>query len=100
VAGGGEAEPMSMYYTQAYNWGDEYTGLPQTFALTGATIIRLQLLKWLPTNAAESSSTGNPDGSFMYSIWNQWQWSVPGDFTSGEINEDAIFRRLMFLDGE
>jgi hypothetical protein len=102
VAGGAEAEPVNMYYTQAYNWGDEYTGTDLYFPLTGATVTRLQLLNAPGTNASESSITGNPDGSFLYSIWNQWQWSVPGVYEdpSYEFNEDAYFRRVLFLDGE
>ena len=100
VAGGAEAEPVNMYYTQAYNWGDDYTGKAAVFPL--ATITRLQLLNLSGTNASESSITGNPDGSFLYAIWNQWQWSEPGVYEdpSYEFNEDAYFRRILFLDGE
>jgi len=104
VAGGAEAEPINMYYSQAYNWGDEYTGLPVTFS-NGATINRFQLLNYTGTNASESSITGNPDGTFMYSIWNQWQYTDPSDYIDGSydspiINEDAWFRRVMLLNGE
>ena len=104
VASGAEAEPINMYYSQAYNWGDEYTGLPVTFS-NGATINRFQLLNITGTNASESSITGSPDGSFMYSIWNQWQYTDPTDYVDGSydspvINEDAWFRRVMFLNGE
>jgi hypothetical protein len=103
VASGAEAEPLDMYYTQASNWGDDYTGATVTVA-TG-TFTTLQRLNLLGTNASESSVVANPDGSFMYSIWNQWQWSDPTDYLDGsydseEVNEDAIFRRIMFLDGE
>jgi hypothetical protein len=103
VAGGAEAEPLDMYYTQASNWGDDYTGVTGTVP-TGTFPI-LQRLNVLGTNASESSVVANPDGSFMYSIWNQWQWSDPSDYTEGtydseEINEDAIFRRIMFLNEE
>jgi len=103
VAFGKEGEPLNMYYSQAYNWGDDYTG--NTATVPSGTFPVLQVLNVVGTNASESSITANPDGSFMYSIWNQWQYSDPTDYAdasydSPEINEDAIFRRLMFLDGE
>jgi hypothetical protein len=103
VAGGAEAEPLDMFYAQAYNWGDDYTGLTQTNP-TGSFPV-FQRLNLLGTNASESSITGSPDGSFMYSIWNQWKYLDPQDYVdgtydSGETDEDAIFRRLMFLNGE
>jgi len=104
VAGGAEAEPLNMFYTQALNWGDDYTGWEITFG-NGSTITRLPLLSMLGTNASESSIAGNPDGTFMYSVWNEWQFSDPNDYVTGDyqsdlVYEDAIFRRLMFLDGE
>jgi hypothetical protein len=103
VAFGKEGEPLNMYYSQASNWGDDYTGLVATVP-TG-TFPVLQLLNAAGTNASESSITANPDGTFMYSIWNQWQYSDPTDYLdasydSPEINQDAIFRRVLFLDGE
>jgi len=92
-----------MYYSQASNWGDDYTG--NSVTVPTGTFPVLQILNVLGTNASESSITANPDGSFMYSIWNQWQYFDPTDYLDGsydspEINEDAIFRRLMFLDGQ
>jgi len=104
VAGGAEAEPLNMFYTQAFNWGDDYTGWEITFG-NGSTITRLPLLNIIGTNASESSITGNPDGTFMYSVWNEWQFSDPNDYVTGEyesdlVYEDAMFRRLMLLDGE
>ncbi len=105
VAGGAEAEPVDMYSSQAYNWGDDYTGLPYTFAATGVTVTLLQRLNALGTNASESPITANPGGSFLYTIWNQWKYSDPTDYLDGSydslvINEDPIFRRLLFLDGQ
>jgi len=91
----GEAEPVSMYYTQASNWGDDYTGTMVTTP-TGS-YPRLQLLNNLGTNASESSITGSPDGSFLYSTWNQWQWEPTLPLYDTEINEDAYFRRVLFL---
>lgn len=105
VASGAEAEPLDMYYAQAYNWGDDYTGITTKVCdedgVTGCVYPTiLQRLNALGTHASESSITSNPDGTFLYSIWNQWQYTVPGDYDSGEINEDAYYRRVMFLDGE
>jgi len=90
----GEAEPVNMYYTQASNWGDDYTGT--TVTTPTGTYPRLQLLNNLGTYASESSISGSPDGSFLYSIWNQWQWTDPINY-EGEINEDAFHRRVLFL---
>jgi len=94
----GEAEPVNMYYTQASNWGDDYTGASVTTP-TGS-YPRLQLLNNLGTYASESSITGSPDGSFLYSIWNQWQWDPAFPLYTEEINEDAFHRRVMFLIGQ
>jgi hypothetical protein len=103
VALGKEGEPLNMYYSQAFNWGDDYTGTTVTVA-TGSFPV-LQLLNAAGYNSSESSITANPDGTFMYSIWNSWQYSDPTDYVDGsydspEINEDALFRRVLFLDGE
>jgi hypothetical protein len=105
VAGGAEAEPMDMFYGQAYNWGDEYTGINTKVCdedgVTGCVWpVILQQLNWTGTHASESSITSNPDGTFLYSIWNQWEYTDPADYESDEINEDAYFRRVLFLDGE
>jgi hypothetical protein len=105
VAAGGEAEPIDMYYAQAYNWGDDYTGIAATYPAYGVTITRLQRLNALGTNASESSITANPGGGFLYAVWNQWQYTDPTDYTDGTYdspvtNDDPIFRRLLFLDGQ
>jgi hypothetical protein len=100
----GEAEPVDMFYAQAYNWGDEYTGIYrnvcQSTGVNCVTTVVMEQLNAPGTNAAESSITANPDGTFLYSTWNEWRWSTPGDYESNQINEDAMFRRLMLLDGE
>jgi len=101
VAGGAEAEPVNMFYGQAYNWGDEYTGLPVSWATTPITTVnRLQALNLTGTNASESSITASPDGSFLYSIWNQWTWDPLLPKYEEETLEDAYFRRVLFLVGE
>ena len=109
VASGGEAEPLDMYYAQAYNWGDDYTGIAYTYPATasypGATVNLLQRLNIVGTNASESSITANPGGEFMYAVWNQWRYTDPTDYTTGiydseETDDDPWFRRLMFIDGQ
>ncbi len=109
VAGGAEAEPLDMYYTQAYNWGDDYTGMTYTYPASGsypgATVTLLQRLNIVGTNASESSITANPGGEFMYSVWNQWRFTDPTDYTDGSYDsevtdEDPMFRRLLFIDGQ
>ena len=36
----------------------------------------------------------SPSGTFLHSVWNQWQETADGDL----YNSDAWFRRVMFID--
>jgi hypothetical protein len=74
------AVPMDMYYSRAYNWGDDYDvvdicgedypGSPAT-CVEGETIQRWDWLENGEELATEASVTANPDGSRFYTVWNQ-----------------------------
>jgi len=89
----GEATPMDMYYSRAFNFGDEYELVLDEE--TGELYF-----DWLENkkkyHAAEAAVTANPGGTFFYAIWNQWQ----EDKQENIFDSDAILRRVMFLDEE
>jgi hypothetical protein len=107
VALGGEATPLDLFYSEGIAFGDFYTGfdhslnagatvtdgeggtayfvMPQFDALEGAA----DLL------SGEAGLELTPAGTFMHSVWNQWQETLDGTI----YNSDAWYRRVMFLDG-
>ena len=44
--------------------------------------------------SGEASIELTPSGTFLHSVWNQWQETADGAI----YNSDAWFRRVMFLD--
>ena len=88
----GEATPLDLYYSRAFNWGDDYELVDLDEDGEG------DFFDWLENkkkyHASEAAVTANPGGTFFYSIWNQWQ----EDSQENIFDSDAIFRRVMYLD--
>ena len=93
----GEATPLDMYYSRAFNFGDDYELVETEDPSTGETTYYFD---WLENkkkyHAAEAAVLANPGGTFFYAIWNQWQ----EDAHENVFDSDAILRRIMFIDDE
>jgi hypothetical protein len=93
----GEATPLDMYYSRAFNYGDDFELVETDDPVTGELTYYFD---WLenkkPYHAAEAAVMANPGGTFFYAIWNQWQ----EDAHENVFDSDARLRRIMFLDDE
>jgi hypothetical protein len=47
--------------------------------------------------SGEASMLANPGGTFMYSVWNQWEEEILPDGHELVFNSDMIFRRFLYL---
>ena len=107
VALGGEATPLDLYYSLAENYGDNYSGFPhlwntvveQPAADGNPTFYVMPQFDAIESNkdymSGEASLELTPSGTYMHSVWNQWQ-----ETSTGEIyNSDAWFRRIAFYLG-
>ncbi len=103
------ANPLDMYYSRAFNFGDDWDeqdvcnleeGVEPWYPSTnancdeGETDLRWDWLENGDDWATEASVYGNPDGSKFYAVWNQ---ELPVDvdleiFT----NMDSEFRRIFY----
>jgi hypothetical protein len=94
----GEATPLDMFYSRATNYGDDFEYVPQI--VVNPDTENEFYFDWLEgkkdIHAAEAAMSGNPGGTFFWTIWNQWQEDINGDM----YDSDAILRRLMFSDEE
>lgn len=92
----GEATPLDMYYSRAFNYGDDFVYVEDTDA--DPTSENEMYFDWLEhkrdVHAAEAAMSGNPGGTFFWTIWNQWK----EDEHENVWDSDAMLRRLMFLD--
>jgi hypothetical protein len=109
VALGGEATPLDLFYAQAVNFGDYYTGLPHVWkpedvavapSFTGdMTLYVMPQFDALESNSlylsGEAALELTPLGTYMHSVWNQWQETLDGHV----YNSDAWFRRVAFYEG-
>ena len=93
----GEPHPWDMFASRAYNWGDDY------YLVNSGSVDNLKVsFDGLETKdsqySGEAALTSNPAGTFMYAIWNQWEYdTVTPEVDSEMINSDAIFRKVLFL---
>ena len=105
VALGGEATPLDLFYAQGVVYGDFYTGFVDAALLStqissiGVTPLydrpRFDALEGAADLlSGEASLEMTPSGTFLHSVWNQWQETAEGD----AYNSDVWFRRVMFLD--
>jgi hypothetical protein len=92
----GEATPLDMYYSRAFNFGDDYEMVLDDTA--DPLTENEAYFDWLEgkrdDHAAEAALSASPGGMFMWAIWNQWQ----EDEHENVSDSDAIMRRLLFLD--
>jgi hypothetical protein len=101
---GGEATPLDLFYAQGVNYGDNYTGFAHAWnTAVESTLVATPLYQMPQFDALESNKdllSGEaglemtPSGTFLHSVWNQWQETLDGTI----YNSDAWFRRVMFLD--
>jgi hypothetical protein len=93
----GEAVPMDLFYSRAFNWGDDYDLIEKANTNTGEITY---VFDWLEREddvlSGEAGNTCNPGGTFYYAIWNQWQEDAEEHIS----NSDAIMRRNMWLTDE
>jgi hypothetical protein len=89
----GEAVPLDLFYSRAYEWGDEYYMVEK---IVGTEVV--EVWDWLENQhddlSGEASVVSNPGGTFFYATWNQWQ--EPEEHVIE--NSDAWFRRIWFND--
>ncbi len=90
----GEAEPMDLYYSRAFNWGDDYELVDTDGDGEG------DFFDWLEGSSkvlsGEAALAASPGGDFLYAIWNQEEVNKFHEV----IESDAWYRRVMFLDEE
>jgi len=116
----GEPEPLDLFYSRAVNFGDDYqvwaeetdlsvcypsdphddtdpdTGVPAELIGSGFCNEFDQMEQGTPgLEASEASLTANPGGQFLYGAWAQ----LYHDPDTGEIESDAMARRVWWLDG-
>lgn len=116
----GEPEPLDLFYSRAVNWGDDYqvwaeetdlsvcypsdphedidpdTGVPEELIGSGFCNEFDQMEQGIPgLEASEASLTANPGGQFLYGAWAQ----IGADPNTGEVESDAMARRVWWLDG-
>jgi hypothetical protein len=97
VALGGEATPLDLFYSRAFNWGDEYveaynplTGIP---SLTDGVVPFDALEANKDLLSGEAAVDMSPSGDYTQAVWNQWQELLDGTV----YNSDAWYRRV-YLD--
>lgn len=106
----GEATPLDLFYSRAVDWGDDYL-VWQDVADTSACLPsadgeddydlggfcnEFDALEGDRLNeSGEAAIMGSPGGMFLQSVWNQIDFTMDGI----EILSDAIWRRVLFLDG-
>jgi hypothetical protein len=95
----GEAVPLDLFYSRAYEYGDEYDYVEVYKDKDGdGTAEVVEEWDWLENKAedlsGEASVTANPGATFFYSVWNQWQ--EPEEDVIEE--SDIWFRRVMYID--
>jgi hypothetical protein len=117
----GEAEPMSLFYSRAVNFGDDYlvwaeeTDLslcyPSVDYSTGGLVAPAEYVgtgfcnefdrmdAGGETEASEASLASNPDGSKLYGVWTQHSVKRLADGTITEERSDAMARRVWWIDG-
>lgn len=105
----GEAVPLDLFYSRAtvfgdvYEWYDYVNDADDGNPVDGV-IVLTELVEprwpWLENQAdilsGEAGMVANPGGTFMYSVWNQWQEEIIEDHEL-IFNSDILFRRVLYL---
>jgi hypothetical protein len=96
----GEATPLDLFYSRAYNWGDDYFLVEYPTGDGSGSTETYWGFDWLENKrddlSGEAANTCNNAGTYYYVVWNQWQ----EDEHENVSNSDIIFRRVMFLADE
>jgi len=85
------AVPMDMYYSRAFNFGDDYDVIEFTTS-SGQLVERWDWLENGPEISSEASVQANPDGSKFYAVWNQ-ELEIDHEVYT---NMDVEFRRIFY----
>lgn len=96
----GEAVPLDLYYSRATVYGDVWELDPAWYdPMTG--VIEDYRWPWVENKkeilSGEASMLANPGGTFMYTVWNQWQEEILPDGEEHIFNSDIWFRRFLYL---
>jgi hypothetical protein len=92
----GEATPLNLYYSRATVYGDVWELDPD---FDDVTTVEIEDYRWNWAEnkddilSGEAAMLANPGGTFMYSVWNQWQEDEHENIS----NSDIIFRRFLYL---
>ncbi len=94
----GFVEPLSIFYSRASNWGDDYELVEYTTTGAQQTVERWD---WLAQGklirAGEANLKANPAGDRLYAVWSQEDYDRRGNL----IGIDAWARRIYYiLNGE
>ncbi len=96
----GEAVPLDLYYSRATVYGDVWELDPDWYdEETG--VIEDYRWPWVENKAeilsGEAGMLANPGGTFMYTVWNQWQEEILPDGHELVFDSDIWYRRMMYL---
>jgi hypothetical protein len=117
----GEAEPLSLYYSRAESFGDDYVvwtetdtdsanpedcyptvdyGVEDLGAAVGSGFCNEfdRMNRGGDTHASEANLEANPDGSKLYGVWAQWVFEDDADYESPIVESDAMARRIWWID--
>jgi hypothetical protein len=93
----GEATPLDLYYSRAYNYGDDYDLIEKSIDGGSDTMWVFDSLERDPDIlSGEAANTCNAKGTFYYAIWNQWK----EDAEENVSESDAIMARAMWIPDE
>jgi hypothetical protein len=96
----GEAVPLNLYYSRATVYGDVWEIDPDYYDEEIDTITEWRW-PWVENKqdilSGEAGMLANPGGTFMYSVWNQWEEEILDDGTELVFNSDIIFRRFLYI---
>ena len=111
----GEAEPLSLFYSRAINFGDDYVvwaensdlstcypsdphgdDVPAVLVGSGFCNEFDRMNAGGDTHSSEANLESNPDGSKLYGVWAQWVFDATGEEI---IESDAMARRIWWIDG-
>jgi hypothetical protein len=94
----GEATPLDLFYSRATIYGDVWEVMDY---VTADDDLLLDRWPWLENKhdilSGEAGMLANPGGTFMYSVWNQWEETLLPDGHELVFNSDILFRRVMYL---
>jgi hypothetical protein len=99
VALGGEATPLDLFYSRAFNYGDEYVEAQKDATVTPILTDGIVPFDALEANkdllSGEAAVDMSPSGDYIHAVWNQWQELLDGSI----YNSDAWYRRV-YLDDD